>query len=133
MIKSPNLNFCVKYLCSRRGSTQPFVKYHPGTLKINVNRTKCLIVGYYSIGSRIVRGGRAGNKKYKVPQVAVNLFMTSFNREGGHGPLAPPPPIPYYLPSSLCYFSILSFHSVFTPLHIQSIPQVKCICLTLIF
>ena len=30
--------------------------------------------------------------KYKAPLVGAIFFMTSFNRDRGHGPLAPPPP-----------------------------------------
>ena len=43
----------------------------------------------YSIGSRMVRGRRPRNMKYKAPRMAAIFFITSFNRD--RGALAPMP------------------------------------------
>ena len=61
----------------------------------NKFRTVYLLpLGYFSIGSRIVRvgGGGARNMKYKV---AAIFFMTNFNGDEGGWPLCPSPWIRY--------------------------------------
>ena len=40
----------------------------------------------------MVGGGEPRNMKYKAPRMAAIFFMTSFNRDRGAWPLAPPPP-----------------------------------------